>query len=152
MKPQVSQRAKIALTGFVCAFPAFLIFDYGSSWLYDRTVVSYEDGFSSYLLREMIGLYVFTAAVAFVAALIYRPTCRVGIYCGVTGALMFRLIDLWVYSLLSNRWFEYRGLFTPLLSAVLIGVLFGFLAVSRQFRKQKPPIKSCVATGDNVAS
>ena len=152
MMPQISQRAKIALTGFACAIPAFLIFHYGSSWLHDRTVVSYEDGFSTYLLREMIGLHVFTAIVAFVAAMIYRPTWRVGIYCGITGALMFRLIDLWVYSLLSNRWLEYRGLFTPLLSAVLIGALFGLLAVSRRIRKQEPPIKSCVATGDNVSS
>lgn len=151
MKPQISQRAKIALTGFACAFPAFLIFDYVSSWLYHRTVVSYEDGFSTYMLREMIGLHVFTATVAFVAALIYRPTWQVGIYCGITGALMFRLIDIWVYSLLSNRWFEYRGLFTPLLSAALIGGLFGFLAVSRRIRKQEPPIKPCVATGDNVS-
>ena len=149
---KISQRAKIALTGFACALPAFFIFNYGSSWLHDRTVVSYEDGLSIYLFREMIGLHVFTAIVAFVAALIYRPTWRVGIYCGITGALMFRLIDLWVYSLISSRWLEYRGFFSPLLSALVIGALFGFLAVSRRIRKQESPIKSCVATGDNVPS
>ncbi len=46
---------------------------------------------------------------------------------------MFRLIDIWVYSLVSTAWLKYRGLITPLLTAILIGGVFGFLAVSRQY-------------------
>ena len=129
---RISQRAWIAITGFAFAFPAFVIFDCWSHWLYDQTVVSYEQGFSDFVFREKIGLHVCTALVAVAAALNYRPTWRVGIYSGITGALMFRLIDIWTYSRLSSKWLEYRGLFTPLLSAALIGTACGLLAVSRR--------------------
>jgi hypothetical protein len=127
----ISQRALIAITGFSCAFPAFMIFDYCFDWLYEQTVVSYEEGFSAFVFREKIGLHGFTALVAFAAALIYRPTWRVGIYSGITGALMFRFIDVWTYSRLSTRWLEYRGFFTPLLSAIFIGSVCGILVVYR---------------------
>jgi hypothetical protein len=132
MMSRISQRALIAITGFACAFPAFMIFNYWSHWLYEQTVVSYEEGFNAFVFREKIGLHVITALVAFTAALIYRPTWRVGIYSGITGALMFRLIDIWTYSLLSSHWLEYRGFFTPLLSAIFIGSSCGILVVSRQ--------------------
>jgi hypothetical protein len=133
----ISQRAKILLTGFACALPAFLVFRYGSTWLYERTVVSYEVGFNTYLMREQIALHVFAAIVAFIAALIYHPTWRVGVASAITGSLMFRMIDIWIYSLVSKAWFEYRGLITPLLTAILIGGVFGFLAVSRQYYHTK---------------
>jgi hypothetical protein len=89
------------------------------------------------MMREQIALHVFSAVVAFTTALIYHPTWRIGIYSGIAGALTFRLIDIWTYAFASKAWLEYRGFFTPILSATLIGGVFGFLAVSRQFYKTR---------------
>jgi uncharacterized membrane protein len=130
-----SQTTKIALAAFVYALPGYLIFEFCTHWLHDRTVVSYEDGFSTYLVRERFALHALTAIVALLAALTYRPTWRIGLISAVVGALMFRLTDLWVYSHLSSRWEQYRdGVFVTILTTVLIGVAFGFLAVCRQLR------------------
>ena len=136
MKP-IAQRAKIIIVSFTCAYIAKWIFDYWSADLYARTVVSYEEGWSEYMIQVKIGLMVFSAIVALFSALIYHPTWRVGVLSGVAGALIFRLIDIFIYALVSKAWFEYRGFFTPILSAIAIGALVGFLVVFRQFLRTK---------------
>ena len=136
--PRLSQPTKIALAGFACALPAYLIFDFGRRWLYDQTVVSYDDGFRAYLLRERIALHLLTAIVAFLAALIYRPTWRAGLASAVVGSLMFRLTDLWIYSHLSLRWEQYRdGFLVTFLTALVVGGAFGFLAVCRRLHHER---------------
>ena len=50
---------------------------------------------------------------------------------------MFRLIDIWTFSHMSTRWLQYRGFFTPLISAVFIGSACGILVVSKHVQWQE---------------
>jgi hypothetical protein len=89
-----------------------------------------------HILAEKVAGILIGCVVAFVAARSYRPSWRVGVLSGVLAAVIFQTISIVVYLLRfgASAYSRYNALLTTMLWTIMLGALFAFFAVWKDYR------------------
>jgi hypothetical protein len=92
-----------------------------------------------HVVAEKIAGLILMSITAFLAARSCRPTWKVGVATAIAAALVFQLVAIVVYLVRFgvSSYRTYNDFFYTIWSAVMLGWLFGFLAVWKQYRNEK---------------
>jgi hypothetical protein len=90
-----------------------------------------------HIIAEKAAGILIGCVVAFVAARSYRPSWRIGVLSGVLAAVTFQAISIVVYlrRFGAAAYARYNALLTTMLWTIMLGALFAFLAVWKDYRR-----------------
>lgn len=92
-----------------------------------------------HVVAEKVGGLVLMCLAAFLSARSYRPTWKIGVSTAIATAVIFQLVAIAVYLLRFglSSYRTYNDFIYTMTSAVALAWLFGFLAVWKQYRREK---------------
>ena len=137
---------KLIRVALICGVLCYLIFIVGSTLAWELFPDRHSDDsftqqvkWSVHILAEKVGGVILMSLAAFFAARSHRPTWKVGVNTAIATSVIFQSISTIVYLLRFglSAYLAYNDFIYTITSAVALGWLFGFLAVWKQYRRER---------------